>query len=244
MATKRKDSRLKIQDSIEPKQEVVWTQPPVTKVEPKTKREFPKWVLVVGVVALAILAWWWRTNTWPVVAMVGSKPVTRFEIEQSLFKQYGQATIDGIVTQYQIESQLDKQGVMVDSKEVDARVEEIKKSLGAGQDLDTELKSRGMDVEKFKGLIALQLRLNKAVEGKATISAEQVTAYVKENGQFLSGKTDAEKKVEAEAALKQDAQSAEIDKWVTDAKKAISVWRLYPEPTAPAGTSGQTQVTQ
>lgn len=243
MAAKRSVSKRKTETEMDvnfetPKMDMTDSGSSTGMSSVSESKKFPKWLLVVALVIGGLGLWFWRTNTWPVVAVVGTRPITRFEIEKSLFEQYGQATIDGLITQYQIEEQLNKMGVSVDEAAVTARIEEVKKSLGPGQDLDTELASRGLDMNKFKNLISLQLRLNKAVEGKASVSAEQVAAYVKENDQFLTGKTPEEKRAEAEEALKQDAANSEIEKWVAEAQKQISVWRLYPEPTLPAGASG------
>lgn len=227
--------------------EMTWTEPAVS---PKTSyqnnqsllssKPWLKWVLLAVVVLGLVALWWWKTSTWPVVAMVGNSPITRYEIEQSLFKQYGQSAIEGLITQKQIEAELDRQGVRVEGKEIDAKIDEIKTSLGPTANFDEELKSRGLDMNKLRSLIEIQLRLNKAVEGKASVSAQEVDAYVKENSSYLTGKTDAEKRVEAENVLKQDKLNAEIENWVEEAKKKSSVWRLYPLPTqpAPAGQSG------
>ncbi len=210
------------------------TEPRVERKMNNTDRPWKKYAIALAVILVLAALWWWRTNSWPVVAMVGNSPITRHEIEENLFKQYGQQTIEGLITQKQIENELNRQGIKIDENEIDKRIDDIKTSLGNGADFDAELKTRGMDMNKLRELIRLQLRLNKAVEDKATVSAEEVQNYIKQNGSYLSGKTDEEKKAEAEQMLKQDKQNSEIEKWVEEAKKQSNVWRLYPAPTTPA----------
>lgn len=191
----------------------------------KPERNWKRW-LWVAAIALALGLWWTKTKTWPVVAIVAGKPLTRFEIDQALYKQSGEGMVDSLVTQRLVEAELDSRGIKVDQGAVDARIEEMRTTVPEGKTLEEELESRGYTLDQVKKLVGLQLRINKAVESTASVSAEELEKYVKDNEKYLTGKTMDEKKKEAEGILKQDKLAAAIDTWISDVKTKGQVWRF------------------
>ena len=109
---------------------------------------------------------------------------------------------------------------------MDAKIEEIKATLGEGTDLDTLLSERGMTLSDLKKDLLLKIRVEKAVEKEASVSAEEVDAYLKENEKLLASLKPEERKVEAEASLKQQKLSTAITTWIEKLKDDGKVWKL------------------
>lgn len=206
------------------KQTVVETPEPVIPVVEK-KPGWMKWAGVAVVAVAALLFWWWRTGTWPIVAMVGMKPVTRYEVMKSLYAQGGATLVDNLITQRQIENELDRLGVQVDQKAVDDQINAAKKQLPAGQNFETELAKQGLDLAAVRNLISLQLRLAKVSKDKVSVTPTEVDDYIKANSQYLTATTEAGKKDEAQAAVLQQKESDAISKWVEAVRAKTKVWR-------------------
>src|SRR3989344_4101761 len=185
-----------------------------------------KWVWGVGVAALVVL-WWWRTDSWPVIAMVDGSPIFRYQVERQLFAQGGKSVLDSLVTQKLIEKALDEKKVQADAGKVEDRIAQIKSSLNPGETWEDALARQGMTEAGVRDIITLQSRIETAVSGEASVSAEEIDKYVKDNGQFLTGKTNDEKRKEAEDALKQSKLAEAVDAWVTKVRDdgETKVWR-------------------
>ncbi len=197
----------------------------VPAVLPKQSSNKLTWALGI-LVALGIF--WQYTNTWPVVAVVGLRPVFRFEVDQELFKQSGKTVVDSIVTQHLVEQKIKVLGIKIDDKKLDEKLAEIKKSVG-GTDADFEkmIKDRGFTLAEVKKQIRLQMSIEKAVEKSASASAEEIAAYIKDNGQYMTGLSDEQKKTEAETAVKQQNVQKAINDWVEQVRKNGKVWSIF-----------------
>lgn len=221
---KSKSTRTQVSTPVEP---MVFDQPtytpPAASENFRDKKSVRPVLWVLGFFALLCL-WWMATNSWPVVAFVGMRPVFRHEVDKSLYDQYGDKTVQGMVVQHQIESALDKKGITVSDKEIDDKLNEIKSRLPEGTDFEAELQNQGLTLTSLKELLGIQLRLNKAADGQASVSAEDVDKYVKDNAKMLTATTAAEQKLEAENALKQDKLNTVINSFVEEAQKSESVW--------------------
>ena len=212
-------------------QEAQWSAPttPVT-AEPVKRWDVRKhrgWLWLA--VALGILmGWWWKTNSWPVVAFVGLKPVTRYEVNKALYAQGGEAIIDSIITQKLVEEELTKMGITADPARVNEQLEKMKQGLPEVAKWEEELANRGVSEKQIRDLLGLQQRLTTAVEKDATVSAQEVADYVKQNGQFMTGKTEADKQKEAGEALQQSKQGAAIEAFIAKVREAGMgrVWRF------------------
>lgn len=197
----------------------------ISETPASNKGSMKKWTWVL-VVLLLLVGYWWRTGRWPLVAIVAGQPLTRFEVEQQLYKQGGKAMEDSLITQKLVEAELNKMKVNVDKADIDKRVEEMRATVPQGSTLEKELADKGFTLDEVRKLVELQLRINKALEPKATVSAEEVAKYIKDNGKYMTGKTDADKKTEAESILKQDKLSAAIEQWIDEVRTNGKVWKL------------------
>ncbi|KKU56016.1 hypothetical protein A3H89_04465 [Candidatus Amesbacteria bacterium RIFCSPLOWO2_02_FULL_48_11] len=198
---------------------------PQTGVRPRSKA----WRWVAALILILGL-WWYKTNTWPVVAVVGIRPVFRHQVNQMLFAQGGKSVVDGIVTEKLVKTELGRMNINIANDEIDKKITDIKSSLGEGADLDQLLSERGMTMENLRSQISLQLGIEKALAEQATIAAEEVDKYIKDNSAFLEGKDDAEKRMNAENQLKQQKLQTEVSSWIEGLKSKTKVWYLGIKP--------------
>ncbi len=191
-------------------------------LQTKKNRKWIMWVLVVGAVAVA---WWWKTNSWPVVAVVDGKIISRHEVNQLLFKQYGGQLVEDLIVQSAVESEAKRSNSIPSEADTNARIDEIKSGLGEGGDLEKLLSERGMTFAEFKKQIALRIAIEKSVEKEATVSAEEVAAYIKDNAKYMTvTKAGPEQDKEASDALKNQKLQAAIVKWIDQARQKAQVW--------------------
>lgn len=192
-------------------------------------------VFVVGGVVLAIVAYWAATNSWPVVAMVGMRPVTRQEINSSLFNKGGKAEIDNKITEIQIMNALKSKGIKVSSAEIDSKVADVKMQLGAGVDLNQILASRGLSMTDYRRQLELLMGAEKAVSDKIVISDDDVKKFADENKDYITATGEA-RLSEARNMLRMSRLDEEIQSWVEEIRKDTKgIWRLPgtfdPSPT-------------
>ena len=194
-------------------------------------KKYKRWVWAAIVVG-AVVAWWWKTNTWPIVAFVGGRPVTRYEVNKALWAQSGQTIADSMITQKLVAMELDRLGVEADQDKVNQQIESMKASIPEGSNWEDELARSGFSEKQIVDQVALFNRINKAVEKDATVSAQEVDEYVKTNGTFLTGTTDEEKQLQAENMLKDDKIGAAIEAWIAKVRAdgASKVFRIGVNP--------------
>jgi len=176
------------------------------------------------VVLLLLFGFWYKTNSWPIVAVAGMKPITRFEMNQELFKQYGKDALENRITELLVRNELDRTGVVATADEVSKKVNEIKTSLGTDQDLGTLLAERGMTQAQFEDQLKLQIRVEKALVSKVNITDEEVASYLKTNAQYITATGEAAT-TQARESLKYGKLQEEVSKWIEELKAKAKVWR-------------------
>ena len=125
----------------------------------------------IGAAALLALGlFFWKTNSWPVVAVVGMRPVFRFQVTQELFKQGGQQVLENLILEQIIRDELASKKIVVDEKLVTTKIDEIKQGVGGDENFKLALESQGMTEEQLLAQVKMQLGLEKLV-GPATDSA-------------------------------------------------------------------------
>ncbi len=183
-----------------------------------------KWYAAIIIVVLLVGLWIYKTDNWPIVAMVGMHPITRYQVDQELFKQGGKMEVDNLVTQQVIQDELNRKGITVSNDELNQRLDVIKANL-AGQDLNSALAAQGMTMADLTNQLKLQLGVEKAVAEQATVSTAEVDAYIKSNGSTLTATTEAARRDEAMASLKQQKLQSAVSVWVQDLLAKTKVWR-------------------
>ena len=229
MAVKRRGTRRKSPKATESFEDVSTVRSTETlfqpKVETKPKIRAKSTLLLMGAMALLLGYWYW-TNSWPVTAFVGLKPITRSQINRELYKQNGQAVIDNLVTEHLVRQELSKLGIKATDEEVNTRLDEIKANLGEGTDLETVLSERGLTLADVKKQLGLQIAIEKALSDQASVSAQEVETYVTDNAAFLTGDNEEDKKQQAEKVLKQQKLQTQIGSWIEGLRTGAKVWRL------------------
>jgi len=148
-----------------------------------------KWVLVIAVL---VIGFWYKTKMWPVAAVVNYQPITRYEIDKSLFEQGGKQVAENLITEALVKQELAKLGVAPTEAEIEAKIEEIKKGLQPGQELDKLLEQSGMTMQQLRERIKIQLGVEKAVTDKAQIASDEAEKLQEEIGKWVEGlKTNA-----------------------------------------------------
>lgn len=189
----------------------------------RSKRvRIPKVVIWLVVAIGALGLYWYKTNTWPIVAVVNYKPITRYEINRSLFAKGGKAEVEARITEMQVEAELAKTGTAVSDDEVNAKIEEIKKGLGEGADIEAILSSRGMTLEAYKQQLKLLMGAEKAVSAKVTVTDQEVADYLKQGG---GSATDAAQVATAREDLRLSKLDVEIGNWVKELQARAKVWK-------------------
>lgn len=145
----------------------------IKEVEPEVEMPAPevntkvvshRWSLIV-IGGLAVLTlFWWKTNSWPIVAIVNYWPVTRFEVNQALYKQAGAQALDSIITQKLINSEISKKKITVNDADVSKKLDEIKKSIGSEENFNQLLAMQNVSLDEVKKQIKFPMALEKLVE--------------------------------------------------------------------------------
>jgi len=182
--------------------------------------------LIIGVLAVLVVfvLFWYKTSTWPIVAIVGMKPITRYEVSQELFKQGGKAVVDDLVTRKLIDSEIKKNNIKVTQSEIDAKVEEIKATLGENSSLEEVLAANGTNLTDFRKQLELRIGIEKILSDKIAVSDAELDAYLSQNKSLMTSATDEAKRKEASDMLKVSKLQTEANKWVEELKSKARIW--------------------
>jgi foldase protein PrsA len=193
-------------------------------VESTTGKRRITWLPLLLLALLGLVLFWQKTNTWPVAAIVNGRPISRFEVDRQLYKQGGQQTLDGLISQRLIESEIARQKVTVSADEVNKRLDEIKQSLG--ENFNSALQAQGLTEESVKKQLSLQLSMEKILADKATVSAEEIKQIAPDGNDVES----------AEKYLKQQKLQQAISTWVEELKTKSKIFIVGATPS-PAATA-------
>lgn len=112
---------------------------------------------------LLLVGFWYKTKSWPVVAVVNYMPITRFELDQLMYNKVGKEALDALITQKLVNQELMNRKMTVTPSEIDARLEEIKKQLGTPENFNQILELQGVTQAQLREQIDYQLKLEKLV---------------------------------------------------------------------------------
>ena len=211
-------------------------QLPPTENEPTSVESKPAYIhfkfkkpklLIIAIVAavLLVFAALFFFKGLFVVAMVNGSPISRLAVIKELEKQGGKQTLDALVDQKLIETELNKQNISVTQEEVDEEIKKIEAQVTSqGGTLEAALAQQGMTEEKLREQITVQKKLEKLLADKVMVSDVEIDTYIKDN------KAIPPKDVKMEDFRKQVGEQLrgqkfqqEAQKWISDLKASAKI---------------------
>jgi len=158
-------------------------------------------------------------------AVVNGKPLSRLSIIKDLERQGGKQTLDAQITKTLIYQEAARNKVTVPQGEIDQQVTEIETSLTQqGQTLDNALAAQNLTREDMIEQIRLQKLIEKMLEGKISITQEEIDNYIKENQEFLPEQGSSEQQIEdVRDMIKQQKYAAEFQSWIAELKQTANI---------------------
>jgi len=152
------------------------------KAMPKIDKKKLKMAGMVVLVAAALGLFWWKTNSWPIAAVVNGFPVMRFQLNQLMYQRVGPDALEELITKRLIEDELKLKRVKVSDVQVLEKLGEIKTQLGGDEAFNQALTYSGMTIVQLKGQIKWQLGLEALVEPStdSAVLQERVQQKVEE----------------------------------------------------------------
>lgn len=203
----------------------VKTDSSITNIPPISKRVSKRNVILIAIFILLAILWKFRSNF--IVAMVNGQPISRWQLNDRLMKKFGDQTLDSIINERLILAASRQKGIFIKSEEIDVRSKQIENRLSGKMSLDDALKAQGLTKDDFKRDLEIQLSIEKLFDKDATLSATEVSDYIKNNSQSFQNATDpAKMKEEAQNILKQQKINDLFGTWFDDIKKNAKVTKF------------------
>ena len=225
MAAKKSTKKTKVDDtSIESTPDVSYASMN-TPVSPRPRGSSMKWVIIAAILIAAGVYGFRNYRGQIVVATIDGKPVLRSELNSRLSSQFGKQVLEIIIGEQLIFNEATKKNVTVSDDEVTAKMAEVEKSLGGQMTLDQSLELQGVTKDEFISRVKIQLMIEKLFASEASASAEEVATYLKDNAAMLTATVEAEKKIEAETAIKQNKINQKFFEWFNGVKETAKIER-------------------
>lgn len=156
----------------------------------------------IVLIALGLLILVVYKKNWIIAATVNGSPVSNLELQMRLNAQYKTQTLNSLVNEKIILSEAAKNNVVVTAADIDKKISEIEANVGGAQAFDTLLVQQGQTRSSIRQQIKLQTTIEKLYTNEATVSAEEVTQFVEQNGSQLRATDSAGQQTEAYDTLK------------------------------------------
>ncbi len=196
-----------------------------TDAFPKAPPSPMKWgVLIVGL--LLVVGVYAGSKGYIVAATVNGVPVFRWDIVSVMTARYGQQTLESMISEKLIADAAKKQGVVISQKDIDAKTNEVVKSLGPNVKLEDLLKYQGMNKSDFEHQISLQLTVEKILGKDVAVTDSEVEEFISKNKETMVATEGAAMNGEAREALMSQKINEKIQPWFAKLKETAKVVRL------------------
>lgn len=191
--------------------------------EPKTnaiRLEFKKQHLLalsVGIALALILGALFFSKGIFIAATVNGSPISRLSVIAELEKQGGKQALEAIINERLIQSELQKNNIVVSDADVDTEIKKIEEQVASqGGTLEEALTAQGMSMDILRTQIRTQKGLELLLADKVTVTDEELqTALKSAEGSVPEGMTADELKTAITEQLKQQKFQAEAQAWVS-----------------------------
>lgn len=178
---------------------------------------------VLGIFVIFIAVLLYKNKSILFVAKINNRPITRLELDQRLVARYGSAMIDEMVSEQLIKDEGSAKQIKVSASEVDSKIDEITKRLGANVNINDLLSQQGMTMADLRRQIELQLLVEKLTVGLVNVSDAEITEYIDKNKATMTATDEAGTRKEALDTLASQKKGEAIQKWFTDLKAKAKI---------------------
>lgn len=158
--------------------------------------------LIVGLVLVVLVK-----KDLLIAATVNSTPITTLELFSEMNKQYRDQTLTQMINEKIILGEIRKNNIVVTEEEIDGKIAELEQSVGGPQVLDSLLAQQNQSRGILRKQLKVQLGIERLYANEATVSAQEVDAFIAENKALLESSDSAKQREEAENILKQQKTS-------------------------------------
>ncbi len=155
------------------------TKPNFSAVRSNVKISRKVGVIAGGViVALAVLFFAANKLT---IAWVDNHPISWFEYYSTLDSKYGPDLKSQMISQQLVLDEADRRHTTVSDQEVNNEINTIKSQSGGDANFNSLLTQQGLTMAELQKQVKLQLLIQKMFSQEASVSADEVTKYIKDN---------------------------------------------------------------
>lgn len=140
---------------------------------------------------------------WIITAAVNGTYISNFELQQRLNEEYKKQALDQLVNEKIIYNAAKEKNIKVSKAEVNQKITELEVRFGSAENLNNLLEQQGTTRMSLSKQLEAQIALEKLYSNEATVSADEVNKYLKDNKALLVATDSAGQKTEAEKNLKE-----------------------------------------
>lgn len=198
--------------------------PELRRLAQKKIKTLPRAAIILLVVLIAALLIYFGKGLF-VAAFVNGQPVFRLSLERELEKQYGQRTLDSLITQILITQEAQKEKVTITDAEVNQALKALEDNITSqGGNLDQLLAAQGMSKNELKQQIKLQKIVEKIVGKDITVTEKEIDDYIKNNeSQLPQNETQEQIRAQVSEQLRQQKISEKVNVWVEDLRSSAKI---------------------
>lgn len=178
---------------------------------------------IFAVLFIVIIGAYLASRGYIVAAMVNGKPIFGWDVVSSVMSHYGSTTLDSMISDRLITEAAQKQNVNITQKDVDAKINDLMKSLGSNVKIDDVLKYQGMTKAEFDDQVRLQLTVEKILGKGVTASDSEIADYISKNQTTMTATDDAGLQNEASQAIVSQKINDKVQVWFADLKSKAKI---------------------
>lgn len=135
---------------------------------------------ILCIVAALLVFGYWKGNT-DVVASVNGEKISKDELYDVMLKQGGQQALDSLISQKVVELEAKKQKIAASEQDIQKELDKYYNQYGGKEVFNQALAQNGFTLDEVKKDLELNVKLNKLLETRISISADEQKTYFEEN---------------------------------------------------------------
>jgi hypothetical protein len=198
---------------------------PVSYAPKSSEATRTRW-MTFAIVLLVVLGVYLGSRGYIVAAMVNGKPIFRWDLSRSLQTRFGQQTLESMISERLIADTASSQGVVITHEEIEAKMNDLVKTLGPNVKIEDLLKYQGMTKSDFESQIRLQLTVEKILGKDVEVTDIEIEEFITQNRETMTATDEAALRGEARATIESQKISEKIQPWFAEIKEKAKIIRL------------------